>query len=249
MQVWTRHIAGLRGVTEGTLVLFDHHFNVVLQDAWEVYIPFKPQGGQRKRPKRKRRNRKRGLSTDGAAGVPHAASTTTGQVLGLSKQLTAQCPQEYPSVVEDISSDCVTDEENSTKEEQVHNSAGTPQRFDLHIEAITSSSDSEHKAKADKSETEEEDFTDMSSCRMTEHHLSEHTGTVSHTQSTASIGQSGEELCAPQRYPPECHGLLKLFAAHSQCGRGTAPPLWQHSAQVFIRGDNVILVARRGSSA
>lgn len=249
VQVWTRHITGLRGITEGTLLLFDHHFNLVLQDALEVYIPFKPQGRQRKRPKRKRRSRKRGLSTEEAAGVSCAASTTTGQVLGLSKQTTAQSTQEHPSIVEDIGSDCVSDEENDTKE-QGPISTGTPHSFDLHVEAISSSSDNEANTRADKSEAEEEDCTDMSSYRMTGHQLPEHPDTGRHTQCTASINidRSVEELCASRRYPPECHGLLKLFAAHSQCRRGTAPPLWQHSEQVFIRGDNVILVARKVAS-
>lgn len=244
VQVWTRHIAGLRGITEGTLLLFDHHFNVVLQDAWEVYIPFKLQGRQRQRPKRKRTSKKRGLSTEEAAGASSAASTPTGQVLGLCNQWTVQSTQEYPAIVEDIGSDCVSDEENGTKEEQGTISTGTAQRFDFHVEAISSSSDNEVSTRADKSETEKENHTDMSSCRMTEHQLPEHPETGRHTQCTASVGQIGEELYASLRYPPECHGLLKLFAAHSQCRRGTAPPLWQHSEQVFIRGDNVILVAR-----
>ena len=234
MQVWTRHIAGLRGITEGVLLLFDHHFNVVLQDAWEVFVPFKPQGRQRKRPKRNRKDRKRQNLKELAGG----SCTTAGQVLGVSEQWTVQSSEECP----------VSDGENSSTDCEEQGQMGTraPSGLDPLVEAISSSSDSEVKTRTDHSETEEGGHTIRSSCRGTEHQLPGHPCTGRHTQCNQSVGQSGEELCAFSRYPLECQGLLELFAAHGQCGWGTmsTPPLWQHSRQVFIRGDSVILVTR-----
>lgn len=241
VQVWTRHIAGLRGIAEGILLLFDHHFNMVLQDVWEVFVPFKPQGRQRKRPQRSRKDRKRQNLKGNPAG---GSCTTGGQVLGVSEQWTVQSSQEYPSIAEDISSYSVSDEENSNTdcEEQT----GAPHGLDPLDEAIISSSDSEVKTRTDHSEMEKGGHTNRSSCRGTEHQLPGHPCTGRHTQCNQSVGQSGEELCAFPRYPLECHGLLALFAAHGQhgCGTTSTPPLWQHSKQVFIRGDSVILVAR-----
>lgn len=230
VQVWTRHIAGLRGIAEGVLLLFDHHFNVVLQDAWEVFVPFKPHGRQRKRPKRKRKGKNR----QHLAEEPSGGSCSTGGQM--------QSSQQYSSIVEDISSDPVSDGENSSTdcEEQTGNSHG----LDPCVEAISSDSDSEVKMmRTDNSKMKE----NSSSCRGTEHPLQGHPCTGRHAQHHASsVGQSGEVLCALQRYPSKCRGLLKLFAAHSQRGRGTTstPPLWQHSGLLFIRGDSVVLVAR-----
>ena len=230
VQVWTRHIAGLRGIAEGVLLLFDHHFNVVLQNAWEVFVPFKPQGRQRKRPKRKRKDKNRQLVTEEHSGE---SCTTGGHLLGVSKRWTGQSNQECPGMAEDVSSDPVIDRQ-----------IGAPHVLDPPAEAISSSSDSEIKDRTDDSEIEDESCTNKSSCKNTECKLPGHL--CRHSQHSSSVGQSGEELCALQRYPPECRGLSKLFAAHNQCGRSTtrAPPFWQHSELLFIRGDNVVLVAR-----
>ena len=232
VQVWTRHIAGLRGIAEGVLLLFDHHFNVVLQDAWEVFVPFKPQGRQRKRPKRIRKGKNRQHMTEEHSGE---SCTTGGQLLGVSKRWTGQSNQECPSIAEDISSDPAIDRH-----------IGAPLVLDPPVEtiALSSSSDSEIKARTDDSEIEEESCKNDSSCKKTERELMGRL--CRHSQHSSSVDQSGEELCASQRYPPECRGLLKLFAAHNQCGSSTtrAPPFWQHSELLFIRGDNVVLVAR-----
>ena len=56
--VWVRHIAGVRGILQGTPVLFDHHFNLLLADAWEVYLPF-CESKRKHKQKRKRVRKKR----------------------------------------------------------------------------------------------------------------------------------------------------------------------------------------------
>lgn len=142
VQVWTRHIAGLRGIAEGVLLLFDHHFNVVLQDAWEVFVPFKPQGRQRQRPKRKRKSKNRQHVTGEHSGE---SRTTGGQLLGISKRRTGQSNQECPSIAENISSDPA-----------IARQIVAPHVLDPPVEAISSSSDSEIKARTDDSEIEEE---------------------------------------------------------------------------------------------
>ena len=57
LYVWTRHISGIRGILRGNPLLFDHHFNLLLSDVWEVYLPFCESKRKNKRKRKRRRNR------------------------------------------------------------------------------------------------------------------------------------------------------------------------------------------------
>ena len=59
VNVWIRNIAGIRGVMQGQIVLFDKHFNLLIRNVWQVYIPFNAQIRKKQKKRRQRRHRKR----------------------------------------------------------------------------------------------------------------------------------------------------------------------------------------------
>ena len=60
-----RHCAGIRGVCEGTLVVYDKHLNLVLREVTEWYTPFRTvaNGGITVHKKARRRRERRALES------------------------------------------------------------------------------------------------------------------------------------------------------------------------------------------